>query len=78
MTGNLYLCRVVIGGECRKFVPCVVFCGTDLDRLHDFLQFVYCTVYIFLNSLMTFEFRSNLRAVDLYSLWLGLITTGTG
>ena len=49
MAGSLYLCRVVIGGECRKFVPCVVLCGMDLDRLDDFLQFVYCTVYIFRN-----------------------------
>ena len=40
---------------CRKFVSCVVLCGTDLDRLDYFLQFVYCTVYIFRSSLMSFD-----------------------
>ncbi len=46
LTGSLYLCRDVIGRECRQFVPCVVLCGIDLDRLDDF-----CILFI---ALFTF------------------------
>ena len=61
MAGSLYLCRVVIGRECRQLCPvsCSVVCalwyigGMDLDRLDDFLHFVYCTVYI--NFVVTFD-----------------------
>ena len=63
MAGSLYLCRVVIGREGRKFVPCVVLCGMDRDQLDDFLHFVN-------------EFRvSNELAVVLYSIWLGIKRT---
>ena len=62
MAGSLYLCRVVICRECRKFVPCAVLCGMDRDQLDDFLHFVN-------------EFRVSIElAVGLYSIWLGMIT----
>ncbi len=65
-------CRVVIGRECRQFVPCVVLCGMDLDPLDDFLPLFIALFTIFV---IFDDFRVSIElAVGLYSLWLGLIT----
>ena len=73
----LHCTFVVIGRECRQFVPCVVVCHESWSTWR---LFAFCLLHC-LHFPSFDDFRVSIEladAVGLYSLWLGLITTWAG